>query len=55
MFGLNWLSGSREQDKNVKRLQTDRLPDRLGYAILTFQLSWAKKNPPFFMRKNGHE
>ena len=51
-FGWNWPSGSGEEDKNVKSLQTDRQTDRqtddgrqvIRKAHLSFQLRWAKKN-----------
>ena len=46
-FGWNWLSGSWEEDENVKRLKTDRLTDGGQQAIrkahLSFQLRWANK------------
>ena len=49
-FGWNWPSGSREEDENVKSLQTDRRTDRqtddvrqvIRKAHLSFQLRWAK-------------
>ena len=55
-FGWNWLSGSGEEDENVKSLQTDGRTDRLTdrqtdngrkvirKAHLSFQLRWAKND-----------
>ena len=50
-FGWDWLSGSGEEDKNVKSLQTDGRTDRrkddgrqvIRKAHLSFQLRWAYK------------
>ena len=45
-FGWNWPSGSREEDENVKSLQTDGQTDDgrqvIIKAYLSFQLRWAK-------------
>ena len=39
-FGWNWKSGSTEEDKNVKNLQTDGQPANRK-ACWSFQLRWA--------------
>ena len=47
-FGWNWLSGSGEEDENVKSLQTDRRRDDgrqvIRKAHLSFPLRWAKND-----------
>ena len=45
-FGWNWQSDSREEDTNVKSLQTDGQPANRK-ARLSFQLRWAKSGYQF--------
>ena len=42
-FGWHWTSGSGEDVKNVKSLQTDKEVQAIKKAHLCFQLRWAKK------------
>ena len=51
-FGLNWLSGSGEEDENVKSLQTEG-QQAIRKAYTSFQLWWAKKGIDLYSLKYG--